>query len=76
MSIKIKMDEKGRILIPQEIRNQLQFEPGERFSFKIVDGNLVILKSSTLDEFLNEIQIFQSQLKKNTKTPISTDKLF
>ena len=74
--IEIKMDEKGRILIPKEIRDQLHFEPGETFKFKIESGNLIIIKSRTYEGFMTQLDHFQSKLQETTDKPISTDNLF
>ena len=70
------MDTKGRILVPLEIRKQLNFEPGERFIVTIENGRLVLLKSSSYEEFMQEIKEFQQELQKITQKPISTEKLF
>ncbi len=72
----IVMDSKGRILIPLEIRKQLNFKPGENFMFTIENGRLILLKSSDHDEFIQEIETFQQELQKLSKNPIPTKKLF
>ncbi|MHA1519518.1 MAG: AbrB/MazE/SpoVT family DNA-binding domain-containing protein [Promethearchaeota archaeon] len=72
----IIMDTKGRILVPLEIRKQLNFEPGERFIVTIENGRLVLLKSGSYEEFMQEIKEFQQELQKVTQKPISTERLF
>lgn len=76
MSKEIIMDIKGRILIPLEIRKQLNLQPGEKFIFAVENGRLILLKSSSYDEFLLEINEFQQKLRKISNNPISTEKLF
>ena len=76
MSKEIIMDLKGRILIPLEIRKQLNLQPGEKFIFTVENGRLILLKSSSYDEFLHEIDEFQQKLLKISNKPISTEKLF
>lgn len=76
MSKEIIMDLKGRILIPLEIRKQLNLQPGEKFIFAVENGRLILLKSSSYDEFLHEIDKFQQKLRKISNKPISTEKLF
>ncbi|MHA1673153.1 MAG: hypothetical protein ACTSYI_05950 [Promethearchaeota archaeon] len=75
MTQEIIMDKKGRILVPLEIRKQLNLELEERFIATIEDNRLVLLKSSSYEEFMLEIEEFQQELQKVTKKPISTEKL-
>ena len=72
----IVMDSKGRILIPLEIRKQLQLNPGEIFKFSLENGKLFLLKSSEHAELIQEIEKFQGEVKKVLTTAISTEKLF
>ena len=76
MSKEIIMDLKGRILIPLEIRKQLNLQPGEKFIFSVENGRLILLNSSSYDEFLHEIDEFQQKIRKISSKPISTEKLF
>ena len=76
MTQEILMDSKGRILVPLEIRKQLNLKTGEKFMFSIENGHLILLKSSTYEEFINEIADFQENVQKASKAPISTEKLF
>ncbi len=76
MNQEIVMDSKGRILVPLEIRKQLDIKPGEKFMFSIENGRLVLLKSSSYDEFIQSIEEFQQNLQEVSKSPISTEKLF
>jgi len=72
----IIVDTKGRILIPKEIRKRLNIKPGTRLFLKIEDGRLVLLKATSLSEFQSEIEVFQEKLRKLTRDPIPTEKLF
>jgi AbrB family looped-hinge helix DNA binding protein len=75
METEIIMDEKGRILIPNEIRNRLKLKPGEKFQIKIDNDQIVLLKTTPTDEFLNEVEEFQKKLKNATNIPIKFEKL-
>lgn len=70
------VDTKGRILIPKDIREKLNILPGVRFLIKIEDGRLVLLRTTSLEDFQSEIETFQEKLKKLTSDPIPTEKLF
>ena len=37
-----KIDPQGRLLIPAELRRQLEIEPGDRVVLRIVDGELLV----------------------------------
>ena len=39
-----KVDEKGRILLPKELRKRMGIKPGEEFLVTDVDADAVILK--------------------------------
>ena len=70
------VDTKGRILIPKDIREKLNISPGVRFLIKIEDGRIVLLRTTSLDDFQSEIETFQKKLKKLTNDPIPIEKLF
>ena len=42
MSLEVRLDERGRVTIPREIRNKLGLKPGERLLVK-VQGNSIVL---------------------------------
>ncbi|MBD3192560.1 MAG: AbrB/MazE/SpoVT family DNA-binding domain-containing protein [Candidatus Heimdallarchaeota archaeon] len=72
----IRVDKKGRILIPKEIRERLNIKPGTKLFPKIEAGRLVLLKATSVREFQSEVKNFQEKLRKLTKGPIPTEKLF
>ncbi|TFG18794.1 MAG: AbrB/MazE/SpoVT family DNA-binding domain-containing protein [Promethearchaeota archaeon] len=76
MDSSVTIDVKGRILIPKEMREKLNLKPGVKLIIKIEDGRLVLLKSTSLEDFQSEIKSFQQKLKKLTTEPIPTEKLF
>jgi len=42
MSLEVRLDERGRVTIPREIRDKLGLKPGERLLVK-VQGNSIVL---------------------------------
>ena len=50
-----KIDEKGRILLPKEIRDRMNIKPGEEFLVKDVDENAVILKRIDVRKMLEDL---------------------
>lgn len=47
--MKRKFDELGRIVIPKEMRNELQLENGEEANIEVYDGKIIITKPGTVD---------------------------
>ena len=50
-----KVDEKGRILLPSELRKRMGIKPGEEFLIADIDADAVILKRIDLKKMLEEI---------------------
>ncbi|AKG91332.1 looped-hinge helix DNA binding domain, AbrB family [Geoglobus ahangari] len=50
-----KIDEKGRILLPKEIRDKMNIKPGEEFLVADVDENAVILKRIDVRKMLEDL---------------------
>lgn len=50
-----KIDEKGRILLPKEIREKLNIKPGEEFLVTDIDKNAVILKRIDVRKMLEDL---------------------
>ena len=50
-----KVDEKGRILLPKEIRNKMNIKPGEEFLIADIDENAVILKRVDVKKMLEDL---------------------
>ena len=47
-----KVDEKGRIVIPKEIRRRLKIKPGEEFVVTELDGDTLIVKRFNVKKML------------------------
>ena len=45
MFSEVRLDERGRITIPREIRNRLGLKPGERLLIKVQDNNIIITRA-------------------------------
>ncbi len=50
-----KIDEKGRILLPKEIREKLNIKPGEEFLVTDIDKDAVILKRVDVRKMLEDL---------------------
>ncbi|WP_123536114.1 AbrB/MazE/SpoVT family DNA-binding domain-containing protein [Halosimplex salinum] len=47
-----RVDEKGRVTIPQSVRESLGIEPGEEVTVSVDDGSVVIRPRVTREEFV------------------------
>jgi AbrB family transcriptional regulator (stage V sporulation protein T) len=50
-----KIDKKGRILLPKEIRDKMGIKPGEEFLVADVDENAVILRRIDIRKMLEDL---------------------
>lgn len=51
-----RLDEKGRITIPQRIRDRLNLEPGERVRVDVEDGTVVIRPRVSRSAFVESMR--------------------
>ncbi len=50
-----KVDEKGRILLPKELRKKMDIKPGEEFLITDIDADAVILKRIDVKKMLESV---------------------
>lgn len=51
-----RVDEKGRVTIPQAIRESLHIDPGEEVEVELDDGQIVIRPRISREEFADELR--------------------
>jgi len=52
-----KVDEKGRIIIPHEIRNELMLKPKQKLTIRVLNNRELILRSEdNSEEFISEMK--------------------
>ena len=76
MNAESKIDDKGRVCIPIEIRKMLNLKPGEKILFQVQDDKIILRKSTTMEEFIKKSENFSEKLKGITKEPIEFKKMF
>ena len=62
------IDEKGRIVIPNDVRNSLGLKKGMRVKLHVESDKLIIEKTVSPAEFLTKMKGF---IKKGSKVPVS-----
>ncbi len=70
------IDEKGRVCIPLELRKRLKMTAGEKVRFQVDDGKLIIMKTTTPEQFSEAVSNFKAQVKKTTNKPMTLEKIF
>ena len=76
MNAESKIDDKGRVCIPIEIRKMLNIKSGEKILFQVQDDKIILRKSTTMEDFIIKSEAFSEKLKKITKHPIEFKKIF
>ena len=76
MNAESKIDDKGRVCIPNEIRKLLNLKSGEKMLFQVQDDKIILRKSTTMEEFIKKSEEFSEKLKEITKEPIEFKKIF
>ena len=76
MNAESKIDDKGRICIPSEIRKMLNIKSGEKILFQIQGDKIILRKSTSMEDFIDKSEAFGKKLKEITKEPIEFKKMF
>jgi AbrB family looped-hinge helix DNA binding protein len=74
--MKVSLDDKGRITIPLELRQKLGLRPGEDINLSLINNNLLLRKSLTVNEFQELSRDIRRKLKNKIDSPIEFEKLF
>ena len=70
------IDEKGRITIPKEIRDDLDLKPGEEIEFILVNQQLIIQKKISKNKFMEITEKLSNEYSKQHPESIDVEKLF
>lgn len=76
MNAESKIDDKGRVCIPNEIRKLLNLKSGEKVLFQVQDDKIILRKSASMEDFIKKSEDFSEKLKGITKEPIEFKKMF
>ena len=72
----IQIDNKGRILIPKEIREKLHLNSGEKLLISVQDNEIRLKPKISPKSMINTIRVLRSEIKLITDVPLETKKLF
>ena len=76
MNAESKIDDKGRVCIPIEIRKMLNIKSGEKILFQVQDDKIILRRSTSMEDFIKKSESFSAKLKKATNHPIEFKKIF
>jgi AbrB family looped-hinge helix DNA binding protein len=76
IQMEASLDDKGRICIPKEIRDKLELKTGERLLFQLANGNIILRKTVSTEEFIKSAGILREKIKGSKSAPIPFEKLF
>jgi len=65
-----KMTSKGQVVIPQDIREKVQLEQGDKFLVYDLDGNIILKRVKNLDSTDGFAKLFDSMHKEAKKRGI------
>jgi len=65
MSLEVAVDEKGRILIPKEVRDKVGLKAGKRARLEVKGQNIIVMPPISPEEFIAEME---GCIKKGTPT--------
>ncbi|MFX1516683.1 MAG: AbrB/MazE/SpoVT family DNA-binding domain-containing protein [Promethearchaeota archaeon] len=74
--MKVSIDEKGRITIPQELRKKLGLTAGVELNLSIIKDFILIKKALSAKEFEKLSDNISESLRQETDSPIKIEKLF
>ena len=75
MNAESKLDDKGRILIPNEVRKLLNIKSGEKLLFQIQKDKIILRKSISMEDFISKSDDFSKKLKETSKEKIEFKKI-
>jgi AbrB family looped-hinge helix DNA binding protein len=52
---------KGQVTIPESIRREMEWKPGDALTFTIKNGEVVVSKALDLDDLLGIVQVLSTQ---------------
>lgn len=73
---KVRLDERGRITIPNSYREKLDIRSGEEVILILEEDHLVVYKPSRVSEFKEALRTLVEEITQTRRKPIGFEKLF
>jgi len=76
MNAEVQIDDKGRIVIPIEIREKYKLKSGEKIQISIQDNIIMLKPKLSTKEMIEKVRKFRLEASSKTTQPLKFEKLF
>lgn len=76
MNTDVQIDDKGRIVIPIEIREKFKIKSGETIQILVQDDMILLRPKLSTKEMVKKVQNLRSEILSKTNEPLKFEKLF
>lgn len=76
MTLEVQIDDKGRIVIPIEIREKFNLKTGEKIQIFIEEEGIILKPKLSTEELIKKVKKFRSEVAIKTDKPFKFIKLF
>lgn len=76
MNTEVQIDDKGRIVIPIEIREKFKLKSGEKIQISIQDDVILLKPKLSTKDMIKKVKKFRSEVLSKGDQPLQFEKLF
>ena len=76
MNSDVQIDDKGRIVIPIEIREKFKLKSGEKIQIIVQDDTILLKPKLSTKEMIQRVKKFRSEVSSKDTQPLKFEKLF
>lgn len=76
MTLEVQIDDKGRIVIPIEIREKFNLKTGEKIQIFVEEEGIILKPKLSTEELVKKLKKFRSEIAIRTDKPFKIKKLF
>ena len=76
MNTEVQIDDKGRIVIPIEIREKFNIKSGEKIQILVENDTILLKPKLSTKEMIKKIQKLRTEISSKNAEPLRFEKLF
>ena len=76
MNTEVQIDDKGRIVIPIEIREKFNIKSGEKIQILVENDTILLKPKLSTKEMIKKIQKLRTEISSKNTEPLRFEKLF
>ncbi len=76
LNTEVQIDDKGRIVIPIEIRIKFKLKPGEKIQIVVQDNTILLKPKLSTKEMIERVKKFRLEASSKGTQPLKFEKLF